>query len=245
MNKTTYSFPFFLGLLEGDGSIQVNHWRKRILQFRILIKLKYTEDNYRMLTEIRDELNIFNVHIRNDYVLLIEDDKRKLKLLIKRIDLFGGFLLTKVRLRYCFFKYALKHDITFSEYAAIKSNSEWFGYHKIVPYDYNDILTKPFFDDWLCGIIEAEGCFSVRKSKNHSFSISQKDELDFINAVKLKFSLPNKIQTRSNSFYVIETYNRRAINDIILFCDTKLKGQKQVSLNYFKTFFYDINKCRV
>ena len=95
MNKTTYSFPFFLGLLEGDGSIQVNHWRKRILQFRILIKLKYTEDNYRMLTEIGDELNIVNVHIRNDYVLLIEDEKRKLKLLIKRIDLFGGVFINK------------------------------------------------------------------------------------------------------------------------------------------------------
>ena len=29
---------FFLGLLEGDGSIQVNHWKKRSLQFRIIIK---------------------------------------------------------------------------------------------------------------------------------------------------------------------------------------------------------------
>lgn len=145
MNK----FAFFIGLLEGDGSIQVNHWRKSSLQFRIVIKLKFTQDNYRMLTEIRDDLNIFNVRVRNNYVLLVEDHRDKLERLIRLIDLSGGFLLTKVRLRYCFFKYALKHKITYSEYEATKSNTEWFGYQKIVPFSYKDILDKPFFDDWL------------------------------------------------------------------------------------------------
>lgn len=133
------------------------------------------------------------------------------------------FLLTKVRLRYCFFKYALKHKITYSEYEATKSNTEWFGYQKIVPFSYKDILDKPFFDDWLAGMIEAEGCFSVRKSGNHSFSISQKDEFNFIKAVKFKFLLPNKIQQKR--VYVIETYNRRCINSIITSLDTKLKGK--------------------
>lgn len=98
MNK----FAFFIGLLEGDGSIQVNHRRKSSLQFRIVIKLKFTQDNYRMLTEIRDDLNIFNVRVRNNYVLLVEDHRDKLERLIRLIDLSGGFLLTKVRLRLFF-----------------------------------------------------------------------------------------------------------------------------------------------
>lgn len=55
-----------------------------------------------MLTEIRDDLNIFNVRVRNNYVLLVEDHRDKLERLIRLIDLSGGFLLTKVRLRLFF-----------------------------------------------------------------------------------------------------------------------------------------------
>jgi len=231
------NFIFFIGLLEGDGSIQVNHWRKRSLQFRVVIKLKYTQYNHKMLSLIRDELGIFKVHIRKDFVLLIEDDRRQLLKLIELIDTFNGFLLVKTRKKYHFFKYALMHRITFSEYFAIKCNPDWFGYNKIVPFDYNEILTKPFFNDWLCGFIEAEGCFCIRKNNNHSFSISQKDEFDIIKSIKYKFLLPNKIQQKANGLYVIETYNRASLNRIITFCDTKLKGEKQKSLDYFKTFF--------
>ena len=34
---------FWVGLMDGDGSIQVNHWRKKFLQYRIIIKLYYLE----------------------------------------------------------------------------------------------------------------------------------------------------------------------------------------------------------
>lgn len=42
-----------------------------------------------MLTEIRDDLNIFNVRVRNNYVLLVEDHRDKLERLIRLIDLSG------------------------------------------------------------------------------------------------------------------------------------------------------------
>ena len=64
---------FFLGLLEGDGSIQVNHWKKRSLQFRIIIKLKYTDANYAMCAKIREELGIMNLHIR--YIMRLKQLK--------------------------------------------------------------------------------------------------------------------------------------------------------------------------
>ena len=35
--------------MDGDGSIQVNHWRKKNLQFRLIIKLKYDYLNSEML----------------------------------------------------------------------------------------------------------------------------------------------------------------------------------------------------
>jgi hypothetical protein len=38
--------------MDGDGSIQVNHWRKKSLQFRLVIKLSNLKSNYNMLIEI-------------------------------------------------------------------------------------------------------------------------------------------------------------------------------------------------
>jgi len=232
------SFGFFVGLLEGDGSIQVNQWRKRNLQYRVIIKLKYTLSNHKMLSEIRDDLGLFNVHIRHGCVLLIEDDQQKLKKLISFIDDYGGFVLTKVRKRYAFFKYALTRKIRYSEYELIKNNESWFGYLEIVPFSCDEIIKFPFYNDWLCGFVEAEGCFSVRKRGNHSFSIAQKGEEAIIKSIKKKFALPNKIQKKANELFAIETYNRRSLADVIAFFDNKFKGEKQEQLNRFKTYFY-------
>jgi len=92
---------FFLGLLEGDGSIQVNHWKKRSLQFRIIIKLKYTCANYAMCAEIRQQLGIMNLHIRRGYVIMVEDHRDRLLSIMAIIDKYG-LLLTHKRRQYAF-----------------------------------------------------------------------------------------------------------------------------------------------
>jgi hypothetical protein len=48
-NRKEYLEPFFVGLMDGDGSIQVNHWRQQSLQYRLVIKLNYTAANEKML----------------------------------------------------------------------------------------------------------------------------------------------------------------------------------------------------
>jgi len=47
-----YIKMFWVGLMEGDGSIQVNHCRKQSLQFRLVIKLSNLPSNYNMLVKI-------------------------------------------------------------------------------------------------------------------------------------------------------------------------------------------------
>ena len=47
-----YIKKFWVGLMDGDGSIQVNHWREKSLQYRLVIKLKYDTLNYDMLNLI-------------------------------------------------------------------------------------------------------------------------------------------------------------------------------------------------
>lgn len=43
---------FTVGIIDGDGSLQVNHWRKKILQFRLVVKLADKPLNYEMLINI-------------------------------------------------------------------------------------------------------------------------------------------------------------------------------------------------
>ena len=43
---------FVVGLIDGDGSLQVNHWRYKILQFRLVVKLSDKPLNYEMLCAI-------------------------------------------------------------------------------------------------------------------------------------------------------------------------------------------------
>ena len=47
-----YIKMFWVGLMDGDGSIQVNHWRNKSLQFRLVIKLSNLTTNYNMLIKI-------------------------------------------------------------------------------------------------------------------------------------------------------------------------------------------------
>ena len=44
-----YIHKFWVGLMDGDGSIQINHWRKKYIQYRFIIKLKYCLENIKML----------------------------------------------------------------------------------------------------------------------------------------------------------------------------------------------------
>ena len=47
--------PFTVGLIDGDGSFQVNHWRGRILQYRLVVKLANKSYNLEMLQLIASE----------------------------------------------------------------------------------------------------------------------------------------------------------------------------------------------
>lgn len=51
-NYKEYIKMFWVGLIDGEGSIQVNHWRKQSLQYRLVIKLSNLKSNYNMLVEI-------------------------------------------------------------------------------------------------------------------------------------------------------------------------------------------------
>jgi len=81
----SYLLPFWVGLMDGDGSIQVNHWRKKHLQYRVVIKLRNYEENVQMLRQMKGLLG-GSVSIQKDFVIWVENTKAKVLHLLQLLD---------------------------------------------------------------------------------------------------------------------------------------------------------------
>jgi hypothetical protein len=55
-DKNIYIKKYFVGLIDGDGSIQVNHCKNKTIQYRIILKLKQERENVEMLNLIKSTL---------------------------------------------------------------------------------------------------------------------------------------------------------------------------------------------
>lgn len=235
MNINNSLLNFTLGLLMGNGSFQINHWKKKYLQYRIIIKLKYHIYNLKMLQNIRDSFNIGNINVNNKFVLWIINDKKQILYFINLIINKSILKIsTKQYLKILKMKYGIINNISYSEYHFLEEKNSWTFSLSI---NNNIDLLSEEYKWWLCGFVEAEGCFCIRKNKNLSFSIGQKNNLVLINLIKLFFNLPNKLREKEN-FFIIETYNKKSIIKIIEFFNNyNLKGEKKESFELFKIAF--------
>jgi hypothetical protein len=95
-----------------------------------------------------------------------------------------------------------------------------------------------YFNGWISGFIEAEGCFSIRKDDKLSFSIGQNDDLYLINAIKEFFDATNKVRSIKVNFYFLEIYKKEILKKIINhFNNYPLLGEKAESLQKFNQKF--------
>ena len=218
---------FWVGLMDGDGSIQVNHWRKKSLQFRLVIKLKYCVENVLMLNMIK--LNIggkVRIIEDNKFVIWVVDDSKKISNIIQIFKAYPP-LTSRLRSQLAFMLKCLENK-----------NVEWYLNNRSKKYDIkeNFNLNYSYFKEWLSGFIEAEGCFSIRTTKNnHSFSIGQKNDKYILEKIKEQFNITNQIRQSKTNFWVLEVYKKSTLNEIIDHLNNyPLLGEKQLSFTKFK-----------
>lgn len=211
--KKSYALGFLVGLLDADGGIHVNHWRKKNLQFRIVIKLKYLEPNKRMLNFLAKKIGIGTVRINRvigkpgyKTVTWVVDDRNQIK---KFLPIFKKYTpqTSRVQAQLAFLEkwiYIRKPDMNqyFIEreqkYQNVKINKTFLDFKKI-----------PHWNGWFSGFIEGEGCFSARKSRAvFGFSVAQNNNYCILDAIRSFLNNTNKIRLIGKKFFHFEVCKR-------------------------------------
>lgn len=237
-----YYSQYWVGLMDGDGSIQVNHWRKKGLQFRLVIKLKIDPRNVLLLQKMQQAIggSVKEDHKRG-FVIWVENHKERIQ---KICRLFERFPPLTTRLA-CQLEFLLKSSqnidsLPFSKEkrrAALEDCVTWYLENR--DHKYSSRLEKrasfslqklhqlPYFEGWLSGFIEAEGCFTLRKasSKIPSFSISQKGDQYLLEEIAFLFSAPNKIRRiphkkgeAEEPLFLLEVYKKEVLKRVVSHC---------------------------
>lgn len=233
-----YLKMFWVGLMDGDGSIQVNHWRKKSLQYRLVIKLSNLTSNYNMLIKIAKVVGgSVRITGKGNDIIWVVNKKETIQEIIKIFNIYPPLTSKKICqlkfLKECMVRnsvdwYLLNRNNKYNDQQSI-INSDMFGLEK-------GILTLPnYFKGWFSGLIEAEGCFSIRKSNNHSFSIGQNDDIYLINVIKEYLATTNVVRNPYRNFYSLEIYKKETLKTIINhFNNYPLLGEKAESLHKWK-----------
>lgn len=227
---------FWVGLIDGDGSIQVNHWRKQSLQYRLVIRLSNLKSNYNILIIIKEVVGgSVRLTNKNKEVIWVVNKKEIVIDIIKIYEKYPP-LTSKKTLQLKFIKECiLKNSL---DWYLSNRNNKYNNQNVFISIILNNNLLPDYFNEWFSGFVEAEGCFCIRKNNNHSFSISQKDDIFIINWIKQYFGIINIVRIPSSNFYILETYKKETIKTILNhFKNYPLLGEKAESLSKFKNYF--------
>lgn len=225
-NYKEYIKMFWVGLMDGDGSIQVNHWRKQSLQYRLVIKLSNLKSNYNMLVEVAKVIGgTVRITGKQADVIWVVNKKEEIIEVIKIFDTYP--LLTSKKICQLAFLKTCLTETSVEKYLSTR-DTKFKEQSAIINANFN---VPTYFKAWLSGFIEAEGCFSIRKTKAHSFSIGQNDDVYLIYAIKQYFEISNKVRNPSGNFYFIEVYKKEVLAKIVAHCTNyPLLGEKLESL---------------
>jgi hypothetical protein len=223
-----YIKMFWVGLMDGSGSIQVNLGQKESLEYRLIIKLPYTSSNYNMLVKIAKVIGgvVKKIHKDTNVIWVINKEKdieKILKIYEDYPPLSSKLICQLAFLKKCLTQKSVKTYL-------FNRNSKYNKQLDIISSKVNMDISL-YFKCWLSGFIESKGCFSL----NPCFSIGQENDIYLIQNIQKYFEITNKIKNPYNKFYFLEVYKKEVLLNIVIHCKNyPLLGEKLKSLNKFK-----------
>jgi len=236
--------PFTVGLIDGDGSLQVNHWRRKILQLRLVVKLADKPLNYEMLCQIAKAYGgsvkyVHNKKLGKTYVQWVINNTHTIRNSI--VPLLGKYppLTTRIRLQLQFVVAALNGMSIDTYFETVKA--KYSTRSSITPIFTLETIPS-YFGEWLGGFIEAEGSFASRVAGNYSFSIAQSHDYYLIEAIRSYFGLVHlaistkvtrKYSGQGNTYYEFSVGSAAGTGRVIDHCQGLLQGYKYYQLAVF------------
>nr|UEK25995.1 hypothetical protein [Mutinus fleischeri] len=188
-----YIEQFWVGLLEGDGSIVIRRNKGNKSYGVFEISLKY-------LTKNEELLKLISYFIGGT-VYYEKKNKEIIKvkwLAISKKDVQNCVnILTKYPLltsrKICQLDHLLKCiEIQDWNYHLNTRAHKYDMQPNLIEYN-TDFKIPTYFKGWVSGFVEAEGCFRMNKNKASSFYISQNNDLYIIKAIQTLFNSNHKI----------------------------------------------------
>ncbi len=169
-----YIEQFFVGLLEGDGTITVDFlsiYKKRI---RIFIALKNLEENKFMLDLFVKYIGgRIAIERNNRYVTWYATSRTDLS---KIFVIFAKYplLSTRKQCQLNFAKSFINSTIAISKEEFIRLRDEKYKNQKtMLDWNNKNFVLTSYFPGWLSGFIESEGYFKIVKTTNNTIKSSQ------------------------------------------------------------------------
>lgn len=192
MNIPKSFISFFVGLVDGDGYIQITKTTKGFITIKLVISLHIND-----LSTLEYIHSVFKIGI----VSTTKDRlKPRCKYIINRTDLqsiifplmnyHSIFFLTDTRANQ-FNKaiHILKNDIKEYDKVLLKDISDVY----LQPKSPRDYINLCFFKDWIVGFVVSEGSFLVKSNNDACFQIKQRTHLNLFEAFKIIFETDRKL----------------------------------------------------
>lgn len=189
---------FLVGLIDGDGYIQVTKTSKGFITIKLVISLHL--DDISSLEYIHSVLKIGKINVYKDL------RSPTCKLVINKTDLqeilfplliyHKIYFLTITRIdQFNLAMYIMKNDIKmYNQIPSIKTIPVVFDIPK-TPLDYTLLH---FFKNWIVGFTCSEGSFFIKSNNDGCFQLKQRIHTNLFEAFKLIFGTNRKIDTTNN-----------------------------------------------
>jgi hypothetical protein len=189
---------FLVGLIDGDGYIQITKTTKGFITMKLVISL-HIED-ISTLEYIHSTLKLGRINIYKDL------RSPSCKLVINRTELQeilfpllihnNIFFLTDTRInQFNLAMHILKNDLKMFDQIPSKDNIE--DVFKL-PKDAKDYTLLHFFKNWIVGFTCSEGSFFIKSNNDGCFQLKQRIHTNLFEAFKLVFNTTRKIDTTNN-----------------------------------------------
>lgn len=216
MNIPPSFLAFFVGLIDGDGYIQVTKTSKGFIAIKLVISL-HIED-ISTLEYIKSVLKLGKINIYKDL------KSPTCKLVINKTDLQeiffpllthnNIFFLTDTRInQFNMAMYVMEKDI--NKYTDIP-NIENIPLKFKLPNNPYGYTLLPFFKNWIVGFTNSEGSFFIKNNNEGCFQLKQRLHTNLFEAFKLVFNTDRKIDT-TNNYNQFSVSSKKDIQKVIDF----------------------------